>query len=129
LETKCHETCSHSLKLLSQKHSSFVCRLNGHRAELPTTSVVPSAHRPPRRGPPEAHSGQTGFRRKAPEAKRRCTLRRATATSRLRSFCSQKAPRWTPRTNMAGASIREAGARNRGLELGALQNIFSCLKF
>ena len=108
----------HSLKLLSKKHSSFVCRLNGHRAELPTTSVVPSAHRPPRRGPAEARSGQTGFRRKAPEAERRCTLRRATATSRLRSFWSPKVPRWTPRATVARASIREAGARNRVSNLG-----------
>ena len=29
----------HSLKLLSPKHSSFVCGLNGHRAQLPTPSV------------------------------------------------------------------------------------------
>ena len=108
----------HSLKLLSQKHSSFFCGLNGHRAELPTTSVVPSAHRPPRHRTAEAHSGQTGFRRKAPEAPRRCTGRRSTATSRLRSWCWAKAARWTPRTWMARASIREAGARNRVSNLG-----------
>ena len=140
-ETRCIETCSlclclcvnifclHSLKLLSPKHSSFVCRLNGHRAELPTTSVVPSAHRSPRRGPPEAHSGRRVSGEKAPEAKRRCTVRRATATSRLRSCCSRKAPRWTPRPTVAGASMREAGARNRVSNLAHFKIRQECFGF
>ena len=80
---------------------------------MPTTFVVSPAHRPLRRRPPEAHIGQTAFREKPPEAKRRCTRRNSTAASRLRSFCSRKAPRWTPRRTTARASIREAGARHR----------------
>ena len=106
------------LKMWSQKHSLFVCRLTGYRAQH-------SHHfrRPPRRiglcapsSSTEAHSGQTGFRRKAPEAKRRCTRRRPMATSRLRSCCWAKAPRWTPRTPAAGASNPgSTGARHRGL--------------
>ena len=103
----------HSSKLLSQKHSSFVCRLNGHRAQLPTTSV-----RHPRRLGLRAvvrrkPTAADGFPEKPPEAERRCTWRRKMARSRLRSFCFQKVPRWTPRRTMAGASIREACARHR----------------
>ena len=43
----------------------------------------------------------TASREKAPEAGHRSTWRRAGARSRLPSFCSPEAPRWTPRTNMA----------------------------
>ena len=55
---------------------------------------------------------------KAPEVKRRCTRQRGAATSQLWSFWSPEAPRWTPRATVARASIREAGARNRVLNLG-----------
>ena len=86
------------------------------------TFIVPLSVELPRRiglcavVPPEAHSGPDGLPgKKAPEAKRRCTMRHAKATAQLRSFCFQKVPRWTPRTSLARASIREAGARHRGL--------------
>ena len=92
----------------SPKHSSLVCRLNGYSIEfsIPTTSVVirsASAPAPSYRRKPTAAGRVPG--KKPPEAKRRCTRRRATATSRLRSSFCRKAPRWTPRTPLAGASI------------------------
>ena len=43
--------------------------------------------------------------KKPPEAERRCTWQQwqqPSAASRLRSSCSPKAPRWTPRTTTAG---------------------------
>ena len=94
---------------------AFIVPLSVERElSIPTTFVV----LPRRLGlcavvPPEAHSGQTASREKAPEVELRCTRRRGTATSRLRSCCSPKAPRWTPRTSTARASTREAGARHR----------------
>jgi len=48
---------------------------------------------------------------KPPEVTRRSTGRRATARWRQQSFCSQKGPRWTPRTNMARGL--KAGSRAR----------------
>ena len=53
---------------------------------------------------------------KPPEAKRRSTGLRTAAKSRLQSFCSQKAPRWTPRGRMAGDS--EAGREIDSLTWG-----------
>ena len=46
-------------------------------------------------------AGFPGFRRKRPEATRRCTWRPTGATLRLRSSCCPKVPRWTPRTSLA----------------------------
>ena len=102
------------LKMCSPKHSSFVCRLNGYRAQHSHHfRRPPTAHRPLRPVVPlEAHSGQTASREKPPEAKRRCTKRHSKAASRLRSCCWAKAPRWTPRRTAARASIREACARH-----------------
>ena len=51
-----------------------------------------------------------------PEAKRRSTLRPSWARSPLRSFCSQKGPRWTPRT--IGARGLKGRARNPISKLG-----------
>ena len=65
---------------------------------------------------------------KAPEAKRRCTRRRGAATSRLWSFWSPEAPRWTPRATVARASIREAGARNRVSNLGHFKIWQKCFR-
>ena len=112
--------------MLSPKDSSCVCRLNGYPAQ---------------------HSHN--FRRlrgfglfavaapgKPPEARRRCTGRHTTATSRLRSFCSRQAPRWTPRTTMArGLKVTGSRARNRVSDLGHLKKFFgfeilhNCLHF
>ena len=58
----------------------------------------------------------------SPEAKRRCTWRRSPARSRLQSSCSQKEPRWTPRTTVA-RGLR-AMARNPVSNLGHLNNVF-----
>ena len=101
-----------------QKHSSFVCRLNGYRAQLCSTFVVSaaSASRPTAPGKP-------------PEATRRCTMRRAAAKSRLRSFWSRKAPQWTPRTTMARGLKAGSRAQKSSLRFGAPQKVFSCLKF
>ena len=91
---------------------------NIHRSFVGWTGGAPHSHHFRRlRGLfPFARRKPTAARRlsgkKAPEVGRRSTWRRATATSRLRSFCSRKAPRWTPRTTAARASIRE-GARHR----------------
>ena len=91
-----------------QKHSSFVCRLNGYRAQLCSTFVVSAAS--------ASRSTAAG---KPPEVRRRCTTRRATATSRLRSFWSPKAPRWTPRGTMArGLKVMGSRAWNRVSDLG-----------
>ena len=103
--------------MLSRKHSSFVCRLNG------ITFVVPL---PPhlRRRPPEATTADSPG--KLPEAKRRSTSRRKMATSPLRSFFCRKAPRWMPRGTMAGAS--EAGPEIPSPTWGTSKR-FSRLKF
>ena len=47
------------LKMLSPRHSSVVCRLNGYGAQLPTTFAVPRP-RPLRRRPPTA-PGETAW--------------------------------------------------------------------
>ena len=95
-------------------HRSFVGWAGYIKLRIPTTSVVlPGASASaPRRLPrkPTAARGLSG--EKAPEAGRRWTRPHSTATSRLQSFCSPKVPRWTPRTTLARASIRE-GARHR----------------
>ena len=88
--------------------------------------------RPPRRIGLCAPSSSTeaGFPEKAPEASRRCTRRRGTATSRLRSCCSPKAPRWTPRRTTAGAS--NAGKQAPDIEVSptwAPQKAFPGYKF
>ena len=108
------------LKMLSPKHSSFLCRLNGYRAQhahnfrrLRCLGACAVLRRKPQR--------PTG-RGKAPEVTRRCTTRRSTASSRLRIFCSRKAPRWTPRTKMARGL--KGRAMKSCLRLGALQNTF-----
>ena len=108
---------------------TFIVRLSVervYRAQLPITFVVFAAHRPLRRRPPEATAADGPG--KAPEASRRSTWRRATARSQLQSFCSRKRPRWMPRTITAGASIREACARNSVSNLGHVKCV-SGLKF
>ena len=127
-ETRCIETCWVCLWLFvivffalnsfedvesRNIHRSFV-GWTGTELSFPTTFVVSaaSASRPTAPGKP-------------PEATRRCTWRRATATSRLRSFCSPKGPQWTPRTTMArGLQWWEAGRRNRVSDLGHLRRFF-----
>ena len=52
---------------------------------------------------------------KAFEARRRCTTRRSSATSRLQSFCSQKGPWWTPRRTMARGLRGRAKSRLHNL--------------
>ena len=98
-------------------HRSFVGG-TGTELSILTTFVVSaaSASRPTAPGKP-------------PEASRRCTWRRTTATSRLQSFCSPKGPRSTPRTTMAWGL--KAGSRARSpvsLTWGTSEG-FSCLKF
>ena len=59
------------------------------------------------------------------QATRRCTGRQPTATSRLRSFCSPKVPRWTPRTTMArGLKVMGSRAQKSSLRFGAPQKVF-----
>ena len=93
-------------------HRSFVA-WTGIEQCMPTTCVVPGASASVPRRPPEAHSGQTGFREKAPEATRRSTGRRKMATSRLQSSCCQKVPPWTPRRTMARGLNPGSRARYR----------------
>ena len=108
---------------LSPKYSLFACRLNGSRAQH-------SHHFRCLRGlcalvPPEAHSGPDGFpAKKPPEVGRRCTGRRTTATSRLRSCCWAKAPRWTPRKTTAGASKAGRPQTSRSRRLGHFRRLF-----
>ena len=87
-------------------HRSFVGWTSNraqHYPPLPSSSHGASASAPRRlRRKPTA--APTAFQEKAPEATRRCTLRRPSARSQLRSCCSPKAPRWTPRGTMARAS-------------------------
>ena len=108
-------------KMSSQTQVLFVCRLNGCGAQLPTTLVVSAASASSAvvRQKPQRPTGP----RKPPEAERRSTSRRITATSRLQSSCSRKEPRWTPRTT--GARGLGGTARNPGSNLGHLNKIFA----
>ena len=96
---------------------TFIVRLSVERdgAQLCSTFVVSaaSASRPTAPGKP-------------PEAERRCTGRRALATSRLQGFCSPKAPRSTPRTTMArGLKVMGSRAQKSSLSnLGHLNKFF-----
>ena len=81
-------------------HRSFVGG-TGTELSIPTTFVVSRA----------VCTFAVAAPGKPPEVRRRCTWRRTTATSRLRSFCSPKGPRSTPRTTMAWGL--KAGSRAR----------------
>ena len=82
-------------------HRSFVGWPGIHSAfpQLPLSSHGASASAPSYRRKPTAARRVSG--KKPPEVRRRCTIRRPSARSRLRSFCSWKAPRWPPRTTTA----------------------------
>ena len=90
---------------------TFIVRLSVEPVELSFVQLSSSPRlRPLDRRPLEATVADGPG--KAPEAKFRCMGRRSTATSRLQSFCSQKAPRWTPRTTMARGLKGGRRARN-----------------
>ena len=99
---------------------TFIVRLSVERdgAQLCSTSVVSAAS--------ASRSTAPG---KPPEAKRRCTGRRTSAASRLRSFCSPKGPRWTPRTTKARGLKAGSRGQKSSLRLGAPQKVFPGLKF
>ena len=112
----------HSLIVLRQKHSSFVCRLNGHRAELPTTSVVIRTASVP--APWSAGSPQwpTGFRRES--AWGETPLHRAARYGHVAAaeLLLAKGAAVDAKTN-SGRGLNAGSRRQKSsLELGALQN-------
>ena len=105
------------LKMWSPKHSSFLCRLNRYKA--------PHSYNFRR---PGLLASSLLWPRKPPEAWRRSTMWRATATSRLQSFCSQKGLQWTPRGAMARGLNPGSRRQTSSLRLGAPQKAFPGLK-
>ena len=107
---------------------TFIVRLSVEPVELSFVQLSSSPRlRPLDRRPLEATVADGPG--KAPEAERRCTGRRSTATSRLQSFCSQKAPRWKPRTTMARGLKGGSRARNPVSLTWGTSKSFSHLKF
>ena len=96
----------------------------------PKQSVEPVEHSCPQlssfpRSRPLRPTGGRRPRGKAPEATRRSTWRRGTATIMLQSFCCPKAPRWTPRRTMAwGLGGRKRGQKYRLSNLGHFKKCF-----